>query len=343
MKLLMVGLGSMGKYHIKKFTALGFEIAGGVDTDPQAIEQAKVRYSIPWTGSRISDFHGEADAVSIAVPDSMHKDCYLEANGIGRPLFLEKPLTRSLADARYLNRNITVPCLVNFSKRNISALFVLKQMLDEGRLGEIQSMEVDYCQNWLSHDSMGDWREMDSLLWRISPLYSAGGCFADLGAHIVETLILLFGNCKFIRTSHIVTLSELVSSGKVKYRSTKDEKYNVLDKPKDGQPMIPVEYEGLFESAGIPCRIKCSFISDIYNEATIIQIHGSKASAVIDTSKDRKNVMINGFEAVGGKEAISTYQMFSYLASGRTDLLPEDRPTLDRAVEVQKVLEEVLR
>lgn len=85
----MVGLGSMGKYHIKKFTALGFEIAGGVDTAPKAIEQAKVRYSIPWTGSRISDFHGEVDAVSIAVPDSMHRDCYLEADRIGKPLFLE--------------------------------------------------------------------------------------------------------------------------------------------------------------------------------------------------------------------------------------------------------------
>ena len=132
----MVGLGSMGKYHIKKFTALGFEIAGGVDTDPKAIEQAKVRYSIPWTGSRISDFHGEVDAVSIAVPDSMHRDCYLEADRIGKPLFLEKPLTRSLADAEYLNTNIKSPCMVNFSKRNISALFVLKQMLDECQLDE---------------------------------------------------------------------------------------------------------------------------------------------------------------------------------------------------------------
>ena len=346
MKFLMVGLGSMGKYHMKKFSALGFELAGGVDTDPAMREEAKQTYGIPWTGEKISDFPGITDAVSLAVPDSMHRDCYIEADLLGKPMFLEKPLTRHLCDAEFLKNNLKSPCMVNFSKRNVGALFVLKNMLEEGSLGKIEKVEIEYCQNWLSHDSMGNWRENDSLLWRISPEFSAGGCFADLGAHMIETMIMLFGKIEFKKTLSMTTLPELIKKGRIQYSSSKEAKYHASLPSSQGQPIIPVDYLGLFDAAGIPCTIRCTFISDIYNEATIIKVFGSKATAIIDTTKDRKNLFVTyndgTVQAIGGVKALPTYEMFKDLVSGQTQLLPKDFPSLERAVEVQRILEEVL-
>ena len=89
MKLLMVGLGSMGQYHIKKFINLGIEIVGGVDPDINQQKKVQKLYNIAWVGDKIDDFKGELDAVSIAVPDAFHKSCYLKAKKFNKPLFLE--------------------------------------------------------------------------------------------------------------------------------------------------------------------------------------------------------------------------------------------------------------
>lgn len=345
MKLVMVGLGAMGMYHIRKFTALGFELAGGVDTDPERRASAQESLGLPWTGESVLDFPGEADAVAIAVPDAAHKSCYLEADRLGRPLFLEKPLAASLSDALELEARLRSPSMVNYSKRNMGALFALKDLLDAGLLGRIVRIEAEYHQNWLAPGAPSGWMENDTKLWRLSPEFSGGGCLADLGSHLLECLMALFGEVRFEGTDSLVSAADLVREGRLAYSSSKEARYLVSSPPRPGRPKAPVDYVGRFRAAGVPCRLWCTFVRGASAEATVVRVFGEKGTAELDSSKDRMAVRVedqDGVRMVGAPRPMPTYTMFKNLAAGDAGLLPEGYPTVGRAVAVQRLLEEAL-
>ncbi len=342
MKLLMIGLGSMGQYHLKKFTNLGIDIVGGVDPDINQQKKAQQLYNIAWVGDKVEDFKGELDAISIAVPDAFHKSCYLIANKFNKPLFLEKPLACNLPDALDLEKQIGENCLINYSKRNVIALFALKNILNENKLGHIEKVEIEYNQDWLSKESRIEWMENDRYLWRLSPLYSAGGCLADLGSHLLDCLFILFNKVNFQKTVYKKTFKEEIDEDIITYKSKKESQYHLLEKVSE-KPLIYVDYKGSFLiDEQIPCTLSCSFISNKYKEAMIIKIIGDKATAYIDTSLDRKNVILqtgDDVQTIMGPPIVPTYTQFKNFVENKVQ---DELPTIHRAVEIQKILQEVL-
>lgn len=342
MKLLMIGLGSMGCYHMKKFTNLGFEIIGAIDPDKEKQKKAQKLYNIPWVGDRIEDFPYSMDAISIAVPDSEHKECYLSAVVYNKPLFLEKPLSCNLKDALELEAKIGENCLINYSKRNVAALFELKDILDKNMLGEITGVEISYYQDWLCKDSKVDWMENDRYLWRLSPIYSAGGCIADLGSHLLDCLFILFDKVEFKSTEFERTFKEEIDNNLIRYSSSKENKYHLLDSFKN-KPKIYVDYKGtLIINSKIDCNFNCSFVSHGHSESMIIKIRGEKGEALIDTSKDRKNVNLtlnDVYTKEVGPSIVPTYTQFKNFVEHK---IQHDLPTIHRAVEIQEILQEVL-
>jgi predicted dehydrogenase len=338
----MVGLGSMGCYHMKKFTQLGMQIVGGVDPDIDRQKKAQELYKIPWVGNRIEDFPFEMDAISIAVPDSAHKECYLKAIEYNKPLFLEKPLSCNLKDAVELEEKIGDNCLINYSKRNVIALFELKEILEKHILGKIKKVEIEYHQDWLSKNSNVDWMENDRYLWRLSPIYSAGGCIADLGSHLLDCLFILFNTVEFKETVFERTFKEELDDGLISYKSSKEDKYRLLDNI-DGTPKIYVDYKGNFLiDSLIPCSFSCSFVSKKYSEAMLIRIIGEDGEAFIDSSKDRKNVSVKineTYKKLRGPSIVPTYTQFKNFIEKK---MQHDLPTIHRAVEIQEILQEVL-
>ncbi|MBK5200762.1 MAG: Gfo/Idh/MocA family oxidoreductase [Spirochaetaceae bacterium] len=342
MKLLMVGLGSMGCYHMKKFTNLGMQIVGGVDPDIEKQNNAKKLYNIPWVGEKIEDFPFKMDAISIAVPDSLHKECYLKAITFNKPLFLEKPLSCNLVDALELEEKIGDNCIINYSKRNVIALFELKEILEQKILGKIKKVNIDYNQDWLTKEAKVEWMENDRFLWRLSPIYSAGGCIADLGSHLLDCLFILFNTVEFKETVFERTFKEELEDGLINYKSTKENKYHLLDYI-SGKPKIYVDYRANYLiDSNIPCSFSCSFLSKKYSEAMIIRIIGENGEAFIDSSKDRNNVSLKideGFEKIKGSAIVPTYTQFKNFVEKKTQ---HDLPTIHRAVEIQQILQEVL-
>jgi predicted dehydrogenase len=338
----MVGLGSMGCYHMKKFTKLGMQIVGGVDPDIERQNYAKKLYNIPWVGDKIEDFPFDMDAISIAVPDSLHKECYLKAIKLNKPLFLEKPLSCNLEDALELEEKIGDNCLINYSKRNVIALFELKKILDKKILGNIKRVEIEYNQDWLSKESGVDWMESDRNLWRLSPIYSAGGCIADLGSHLLDCLFILFNTVEFKETVFERTFKEELEDVLIDYKSTKEYKYRLLDDV-SGKPKIYVDYRGNFLlDSNIPCSFNCSFVSKEFSEAMLIRIVGENGEAFIDSSKDRKNVSLildESCEKIMGPVIVPTYTQFKNFVEQK---IQHDLPTIHRAVEIQQILQEVL-
>jgi len=80
-------------------------IAGIVDVDPERLLRAGDDLDVP-RERRFADFHKaldvDADLVVIATPTSLHKEMSLAALRAGHHVICEKPLVRSLEEAREL-------------------------------------------------------------------------------------------------------------------------------------------------------------------------------------------------------------------------------------------------
>lgn len=98
----VVGVGYLGKFHAEKYTQMdGVDLVGVVDIIPERAESvAKQRRTEPFTDYR--DLIGKVDAVSVAVPTPVHfpisRD-FLENNV---DVLIEKPMTETLEEADVL-------------------------------------------------------------------------------------------------------------------------------------------------------------------------------------------------------------------------------------------------
>ncbi len=103
--LLIVGLVRGGAWARDVVKTDDLSIAGIVDVDPQRLGRAGDDLDVPreW---RFADFHKaldvDADLVIIATPTPLHKEMSLPALRAGHHVICEKPLVRSLDEAREL-------------------------------------------------------------------------------------------------------------------------------------------------------------------------------------------------------------------------------------------------
>src|ERR1019366_17231 len=69
--------------------------------------------------------------------------------------------------------------MVGFNYRRVPALELARQLIAEGRLGEIRHGRAQYLQDWLVDPSF-------PLTWRLRSEEAGSGALGDLGAHIVD-------------------------------------------------------------------------------------------------------------------------------------------------------------
>jgi predicted dehydrogenase len=98
-RLAVIGVGHLGRHHARILSTMeGVTLSAVVDTRPErAAEIAAVSNTRPLTDSR--ELLGEVDAVVVAVPTEIHAEIAVPFLERGTPVLVEKPLSRSLADA----------------------------------------------------------------------------------------------------------------------------------------------------------------------------------------------------------------------------------------------------
>jgi predicted dehydrogenase len=99
LRIGVVGIGHLGTYHLQKYSKLpDNRITGVADCDEGRAQQAAALYHCPaYTDHR--KLIGLVDAVSIAVPTADHWAVAKDFLGAGVDVFLEKPITVTLAEA----------------------------------------------------------------------------------------------------------------------------------------------------------------------------------------------------------------------------------------------------
>ncbi|MEG8040176.1 oxidoreductase [Sphingomonas sp. LR60] len=125
----------------------------------------------------------EIDLVVVSSPDELHAEHALAALEADKHVLIDKPFATSVADARRLveasersERLLTV-----FHNRRWDADFrTLRALLADGRLGEVATMESRFDR----------WRPEPASTWKEA---RPGGSWIDLGPHLVDQALVLFG------------------------------------------------------------------------------------------------------------------------------------------------------
>ncbi len=101
-RVAVIGVGHLGKHHARLLAQLdGADLVAAVDTQPERAAAA-----VAGTSARaLSDYRelaGAVDAVTIAVPTEGHHAVAMEFLARGTSVLVEKPMTRTLAEAEAL-------------------------------------------------------------------------------------------------------------------------------------------------------------------------------------------------------------------------------------------------
>jgi predicted dehydrogenase len=99
MKVGVIGVGYLGKYHAQKYKAIeDVELVGVADVDPMAADSvAKENDCLAFTDYR--ELLKLVDAVSVVVPTTYHHAVALDCIDAGVDMLMEKPITTTVAEA----------------------------------------------------------------------------------------------------------------------------------------------------------------------------------------------------------------------------------------------------
>lgn len=131
----------------------------------------------------------DIDLVDVSTPGNTHHDVALAALEVGKHVFCEKPLANTLDEAREMRdaaREAGTVNMVNFNYRWVPAVQLAKQLVKDGRLGEIRHWRAVYLQDFILDPNF-------PLIWRLQKDLAGSGALGDIGAHIVDLAHFLLG------------------------------------------------------------------------------------------------------------------------------------------------------
>ena len=127
----------------------------------------------------------DVDALVMATPHQVHAEQVIAAAEHGKHMLLEKPMAPSVADCDAMidackKANVTLAMIKSLRYWNVMAK--AKELIDQGRIGEIRMVQVTSLHNMQQTDKP----------WALQA--EAGGLILDRGCHIYDMLRWLTGD-----------------------------------------------------------------------------------------------------------------------------------------------------
>jgi predicted dehydrogenase len=135
----------------------------------------------------------DIDVIDIAAPNNVHREIALAAAAAGKIIWCEKPLARNGEEGRDMVdavKKAGVPNMVWYNYRRVPAVTLAKQIIDEGKLGQIYHYRANFLQDWTMST---DLPQGGQGLWRLDVAAAGSGVTGDLLAHCIDTAIWLNG------------------------------------------------------------------------------------------------------------------------------------------------------
>jgi len=189
----VVGYGLAGEvFHAPLIgSTQGMAIRSIVTSNPGRQARARERYpeaAILTSIEELWEAAAEHDLVVIGTPNRFHVPIALRALEAGLHVVIDKPMAPTSAEAQRVAEEAKARglLLTVFQNRRWDGDFLtLRRLLSEGVLGDVVRLESRF-ERWRPAVSPDAWRE-----W--SGPEEAGGLLFDLGAHLIDQAVQLFG------------------------------------------------------------------------------------------------------------------------------------------------------
>jgi scyllo-inositol 2-dehydrogenase (NADP+) len=193
MRVALIGYGIGGAvFHAPLVAATpGLDLAAVVTRDPERQAAVRARYpdcEVVDSADRLWAAADRFDLAVVATPNDAHVPLALAAIRAGLAVVVDKPLAITAADGEGLvaaARDADVPLTVFHNRRFDGDLLTIRRLLADGTLGTVHRFESRF-ERWRPHPRPRAWREAE-------PAASGGGLLLDLGSHLVDQAVLLFG------------------------------------------------------------------------------------------------------------------------------------------------------
>jgi predicted dehydrogenase len=198
----MIGYAFMGKAHSNAwrnvasyFEVPAFEQRVLVGRDPAGVASAARKYG--WAESS-TDWRAviereDIHIVDICAPGWMHAEIAVAALAAGKHVLVEKPLANTLAEAEAMTeaaraaRSKGVQSMIGFNYRRVPALALARELIAEGRLGNIRHVRAAYLQDWLVDPE-------SPMTWRLNRATAGSGALGDIASHAIDQVLFLLGD-----------------------------------------------------------------------------------------------------------------------------------------------------
>lgn len=188
----ILGYGSGGqRFHAPLIAATpGLDLAMIVSGNPERADHARASYpgtEIVPDADTLFDRVDDLDLVVVSTPNRTHAPLALRAIESGTPVVVDKPFAPTVADAQQVvdaAGTAGVGLTVFQNGRWDSGFLTVRKLIASGRLGSVFRFESRYDR----------WRPRPKDNWReFGDPAEAGGLLYDLGAHIIDQALQLFG------------------------------------------------------------------------------------------------------------------------------------------------------
>ncbi|MFI9603664.1 Gfo/Idh/MocA family oxidoreductase [Streptomyces sp. NPDC052043] len=199
----LVGYGLAGSvFHAPLIAAAeGLALDTVVTSNPQRREQARADFPDVRLAAGPDELFaraGELDLIVLASPNKTHVPLATAALKAGLPVVVDKPLAGTAAEARDLaaladERGLLLSVFQN--RRWDNDFLTLRKLVAEGELGDVWRFESRF-ERWRPRPK-GGWRESGDPA-------EIGGLLYDLGSHLVDQALVLFGPATQVYAESVV-------------------------------------------------------------------------------------------------------------------------------------------
>lgn len=185
----VIGSGSFGERHIEAiFQLKNAELVAICDTSESNLKNCAAKYGIESTYTDYKELlkREDIDAVTLPLPDQVHRQIAVDAMHAGKHVFCEKPMALNMDDCRAMiqaTKDTGKKFMVGQVCRYAPAFVLAKRLVDEGKIGELFFVESEYAHDYIEVGGEGGWRKAPD-----RHIMTGGGC------HAVDLLRWIAGN-----------------------------------------------------------------------------------------------------------------------------------------------------
>ncbi|MCF2501131.1 Gfo/Idh/MocA family protein [Dyadobacter chenhuakuii] len=362
-RIALIGTGLMGRTHSNGYKRIG-DFFPELEYRPvlKAVcsrNEEKVRaFAEQWGYESIeTDWkkiieRDDIDAIDICTPNDTHAEIAIAAAAAGKMILCEKPLARTLEEAKTMVDAIEKAGVKNtvwYNYRRVPAVTLAKQIVDSGKLGRIFHYRANFLQDWTINP---DVPQGGAATWRLDVDAAGSGVTGDLLAHCIDTAMWINGGIKDVSAVTETFIKERVHSASGEVKKVGIDDACIFHCHFDNGSL------GLFESTRYARGHKALYTFEINGEHASIRwdlhdlnrleffdhsdesiVRGWRSILVTDSDQPyMKRWWIPGTSI--GYEHSFIHQAADFFESLQTD--EPCRPTFKNAYETQKVCEAVL-